>query len=55
MYAVPILILLLALVPIFVYARRAEEPTMFKAYLFFALTEILLTAALYGPRFFSTR
>jgi hypothetical protein len=55
MYAVPVLILLLALASIYVYTRRAEEPTMFKAYLFFALTELLLTAVLYGPRFFSTR
>jgi hypothetical protein len=55
MYSVPVLILLLALGSITVYVRRAEEPTLLKAYLFFALTDGLLTAALYGPRFFSTR
>jgi hypothetical protein len=55
MAAVPALVLLLALTSIYVYVRRSEEPTLFKAYLFFALTDGLLTAALYGPRFFSTR
>ena len=55
MAAVPTLVLLLALASICVYVRRNEEPTLFKAYLFFALTDGLLTAALYGPRFFSTR
>jgi hypothetical protein len=55
MVAVPVLILLLAFGAIYIYVRRAEEPTLFKAYLFFTLTDLLLTAALYGPRFFSTR
>jgi hypothetical protein len=55
MYSVPVLILLLALGSITFYVRRAEEPTLLKAYLFFALTDGLLTAVLYGPRFFSTR
>ena len=55
MYGVPLLILLLALASIYVYAWRAEEPSLLKAYLLFALTDVLLTAALYGPRFFSTR
>jgi hypothetical protein len=55
MAAVPTLVLLFALASIYVYVRRSEDPTLFKAYLFFALTDGLLTAALYGPRFFSTR
>jgi hypothetical protein len=55
MYGVPILVLLLALGSIYLYVRRPEEPSLLKAYLFFALTDGLLTAALYGPRFFSTR
>jgi hypothetical protein len=55
MYGVPVLVLLLALGSITVYVRRAEEPSLLKAYLFFAVTDGLLTAALYGPRFFSTR
>jgi len=52
--AIPILILILALGAVLFYVLRNEEPTLFKAYLFFAVTDGLLTAALYAPRFFST-
>jgi hypothetical protein len=54
MIAIPIFILVLAIVSVLFYVRRREESTMFKAYLFFAITDGLLTAALYAPRFFST-
>ncbi len=51
--AVPILILLLAIAAIYVYWRRTEEPSLFKAYAIFAITDGLLTAVLYAPRFFN--
>jgi hypothetical protein len=51
--AVPILILIVAIAMIYIYLRRTEEPSLFKAYVAFALTDGLLTAVLYAPRFFN--
>ncbi|UCC61893.1 MAG: hypothetical protein JSV36_14005, partial [Anaerolineae bacterium] len=49
---VPVLIFLLALGAIYLYARRSDRATLFKAYLVFALTDGLLTIVLYAPGFF---
>jgi hypothetical protein len=52
--AVPALILLLALAAVYIYGRRAERATIFKAYLVFALTDVALTLILYSPGFFGS-
>ena len=51
---VPTLILLLSLAAVYVYGRRAERATIFKAYLVFALTDVVLTLVLYSPGFFGS-
>jgi hypothetical protein len=51
--AVPGLILVLALAAMYVYARRAERATLFKAYAVFAATDGLLTVLVYAPKFFN--
>jgi len=51
--AIPALILVLALAAIYLYARRSERATIFKAYLVFALTDGLLTVVLYAPGLFN--
>lgn len=51
--AIPILVLLLAFVALYIYLRRSEEPGLFMAYVVFALSDSVLTAALYAPRFFN--
>jgi len=53
--AIPVIILLLALAAIYIYARRSERATIFKAYLVFSLTDGLLTVLLYAPGFFNPR
>jgi hypothetical protein len=52
--AVPALILLVALAAVYIYGRRAERATIFKAYLVFALTDVALTLILYSPGFFGS-
>jgi hypothetical protein len=52
--AVPALILLVALAAVYIYGRRAERATIFKAYLVFALTDVVLTLILYSPGFFGS-
>ena len=54
---IPIGILVLALIGLVTYLRRAkgEAPGLFKAYLIFALIDSGLTAILYAPRFFNPR
>jgi hypothetical protein len=49
---VPLLILALALAAIYAYTRRAERATLFPAFLIFALTDSLLSLAIYAPGFF---
>jgi hypothetical protein len=51
---VPSVILLIALGVVYVYARRAQRATIFKSYLFFALTDVVLTLVLYSPGFFGS-
>ncbi len=50
---VPALILVLALAAMYVYARRSERATLFKAYAVFAATDGLLTVLTYAPKFFN--
>jgi hypothetical protein len=54
---IPISILVLALIGLVIYLRRptGEAPSLFKAYLVFALIDSGLTAILYAPRFFNPR
>ena len=52
MAGVPLLILALALAAIYAYTRRAERATLFPAFLIFALTDSLLSLAIYAPGFF---
>jgi hypothetical protein len=52
--AVPSVLLLIALGVVWWYVRRAQRATIFKAYLFFALTDVGLTLALYSPGFFGS-
>ena len=49
---VPLIILALALAAIYAYARRAERATLFPAFLVFALTDALLSMAIYAPGIF---
>jgi len=52
---IPVLILLVSLGAIYIYTRRSENPTIFKAYLIFALVDGLTTVVLYAPGLFNTR
>jgi hypothetical protein len=55
---IPGAILLVALVGLIIYLRRSHDgvpPSLFKAYLVFALLDSGLTAILYAPRFFDPR
>jgi hypothetical protein len=54
---IPIFVLVLALIGLIIYLRRStgEAPSLFKAYLVFALIDSVLTAILYAPRFFNPR
>ena len=57
---IPVAILVLALIGIAVYVirrrmRGGEPPSLFKAYMVFALIDSVLTAVLYAPRFFNPR
>jgi hypothetical protein len=52
--AVPSVLLAIALVVVYVYTRRAQRATIFKSYLFFALTDVVLTLVLYSPGFFGS-
>ena len=49
---VPLIILVLALAAIYAYARRAERANLFPAFLVFALTDALLSMAIYAPGIF---
>jgi hypothetical protein len=49
---VPLIILALALAAVYAYARRAERATLFPAFLVFALTDALLSMAIYAPSIF---
>jgi hypothetical protein len=51
---VPSVLLVVALAVVFFYVRRAERATIFVAYLFFALTDVVLTLVLYSPGFFGS-
>ncbi len=50
--AVPAAILLLALLAVFIYARRADRATIFCAFFIFVLVDVALTLVLYAPGFF---
>jgi len=50
--AVPAVILLLALLAVYFYARRAERATIFRAFFIFVLVDVVLTLVLYAPGFF---
>jgi len=50
---IPSLILLAALGAIYIYVRRSERATIFKAYLVFALVDGITTVVLYAPGFFN--
>jgi hypothetical protein len=55
---IPILVLVLALIGLMIYLRWQRSggpPSLFKAYLVFALIDSVLTAVLYAPRFFNPR
>jgi len=49
---VPLLILALAVAAIYIYMRRADRATLFPAFLIFALTDSLLSMAIYAPGIF---
>jgi hypothetical protein len=49
---VPLIILALGLTAIYAYARRAERATLFPAFLVFAMTDALLSMAIYAPGIF---
>jgi hypothetical protein len=49
---VPAIIVLLALLAVYVYTRRAQRATIFKALFIFCLIDIGLTLILYAPGFF---
>jgi hypothetical protein len=49
---VPLIILALALAAMYVYIRRAERATLFLAFFVFALTDALLSLAIYASSFF---
>jgi hypothetical protein len=48
----PLLILALGLAAIYAYTRRAERASLFPAFLVFAVTDALLSMAIYGPGIF---
>jgi hypothetical protein len=48
----PLIILVLALVAMYAYKRRADRATLFPAFLVFALTDALLSMAIYAPGIF---
>jgi hypothetical protein len=50
--AVPVLILAVALLVVYLYARRAERATIFKAILILVGVDVTLTLVLYAPGFF---
>ena len=52
-FGVPLIILTLALAAMYAHTRRTEEATLFRAFLVFALTDALLSMAIYAPSFFS--
>jgi len=52
-FGVPLIILALALAAMYAHTRRTEEATLFRAFLVFALTDALLSMAIYAPSFFS--
>ena len=52
-FGVPLIILALALAAMYAYTRRTEEATLFRAFFVFALTDALLSLAIYAPSFFS--
>lgn len=55
---IPVAILLVALAGLIVYVTRPDDglpPSLFKAYLIFALMDSALSAILYAPRFFDPR
>nr|NIO71093.1 hypothetical protein [Anaerolineae bacterium] len=47
-----LLILALAVAAIYIYTRRADRATLFPAFLIFALTDSLLSMAIYAPGIF---
>jgi len=51
--AVPVAMLILALGALYLYARRSDRASIFKAYLVFAVTDGLLTVVLYAPQLFN--
>jgi len=51
-FGVPLLILALALSVMYARTRRTEGATLFPAFLVFALTDALLSLAIYAPSFF---
>jgi hypothetical protein len=51
--AVPVAMLILALGAIYLYARRSDRASIFKAYLIFAIADGLLTIVLYAPQLFN--
>jgi hypothetical protein len=52
-FGVPLIILALALAAMYAHTRRTEEATLFRAFLVFALTDALLSMAIYAPSFFT--
>jgi len=50
--AVPLLILAMSLSAVYLYVRRAERATIFKAILAFVGVDVGLTLLLYAPGFF---
>jgi hypothetical protein len=50
----PVLILVMAFAAIYAYKRHAERATLFPAFLIFALTDALLSMAIYAPAIFGT-
>jgi hypothetical protein len=50
--AVPVLIMAVALLVVYLYTRRAERATIFKAILILVGVDVTLTLVLYAPGFF---
>ncbi|MCP4541383.1 MAG: hypothetical protein GY832_29995 [Chloroflexi bacterium] len=53
--AIPAIILLVSIGAIYIYTRRSERATIFKAYLVFALVDGISTVILYAPGLFNPR
>jgi len=51
-FGVPLLILAVALAAMYAHTRRTEGATLFPTFLVFALTDALLSLAIYAPSFF---